>query len=1177
MSKFVSLHNQTDYSILDSTISTKMLFKRAEALGQPAVAITDHGSIAAAWEAWKVSKDTPVKLIIGCECYFHEDNAPIDQRFRHIILLAKNAIGYKNLLTLNKKGFDNNPIEGKKPYSVLNWKMLEEHSEGLICLTSCGYGIVSRLIMDKRFNEAEEALLKLKSIFGENLGVEIQTNNMKRGFNVDEIDQHFLNRKLIELGKKNNIRIVPTCNAHYLTKEDHEVHDTMLAIGAKQSKFSNFRLKYPTPEFYLKSEEEVKTFFSRNYGEDFANEICENTLYFANLCEKPEWIDPKFSNPSGKELPSFPVKDAHDYKDFLEWKNLLPNAPLIEEDNLYLRYKCFKRLEELKPTIPEDKFTIYLDRMNEEIETLEFRGFSSYMLIVADYVQWGIKNNIPMGPGRGSCGGCLVAYLLDIHHADSIKYGLIFERFQNKQKLAFPDIDQDISKAKRDLVLEYLKNKYGSDHMCAISNYNTITPKVYARDIARALELGGSREESVKIGTSLADLISNDIGKLTKIDEVFNKAPLLAEHCKKYPGIKENGILLGKPRARSQHAAGIIISQRSLVGLAPLRKEKGTWLIEYDKDLSEENGFVKMDLLGLETLDIIDAIVTEIKKSGKPFNNEHLNYDDNDQKTYDLITAGDTFCVFQLGTSAGTIDLCRKVKPKNIEDLAIITTLARPAAANIRNDFIMTREGKKEVTLLHPSLNGAFQKTYGFGLFDESILQLGKDVAGWSLNDADRIRKMIKEKGKNPEKDKKLRDEFIAGAIQNGIEPIIAPRIWDEEVGKFASYTFNKAHAVTYSMLSYQTAYLKAHFPVEFLLINLMAEVKSNSPDAKNNIAKIKKELRAHKIKILPPNLNHSNLSYSITDNKLLTGLDALKFVGDDAIVDIIEKRPFNSFFDFMVRVSSKKVRANNIQALAAAGAMDSFRIPRKLIYQYCSDYRKKLQVWLKKNDPNVDEFFYPWPKESDWSMAELYALEQYYLGEAFVCKPADAYKNFFKTNHHTIYEVKKAKEKQTLDKFRCIVRDSFIFKVKKETSKFFGQAMAKVDVEDKNGDHCSLTIFPDRLERMFKRIKQINSKAEFENGLAMEMSVNTNIYEDESGVILNDLFDISMIPSLPSDMKIKKKLNLKEEKAKITGKNNNPDSLDDANNDKTLEEEIEDEMIEEGFLDEENDEDSDF
>lgn len=1163
MTDFVSLHNQTDFSILDSLSSVKALFNRAKELDQKAIAVTDHGSLACAWDALKASKETGVKLIIGCEFYFQNDvNQPID-RLRHLILLAKNAEGYKNLLTLNKKGFNKTSLIGKRVYSVIDWDLLEAHYKGLICLTACGNGVVSQLLMNGKFDEADHAIVRLKAIFDENLGLEIQPNNMKRGSNIfnDEIDQKFLNHRLIELGKKHNVKVVAACNSHYIKKEDYEAHDVLLAIGAHQPIYSNYRLRYPVADFYLKSGDEVKSFFSRNYGDEAAEQFCINSLYFSDMCESPVWIDPKYSNPSGKELPIFPVQDELDYNEFLLWSdNQTDIIKALDEDKRYLRFLCEKNFNKRIKGISEDKLPEYHARVEEELDVLEYHGFCSYMLIVADYINWSRNNGVAVGAGRGSVGGSLVAFLLGIHQADPIKYNLIFARFHNKEKSSFPDIDTDFAPSGRDKVQAYLKKKYGEDHVAHVSNVNTITPKVFVRDISRACELGGSRDSAIKIGNDVADCIPAEIHS---IDDALIKVPLFGEYCKKYPEFVKYKSICGKYRAWSTHAGGIIISQRSLTGLIPLRKDKdGALAIEYDKEKAEDNGLVKMDMLGLSTLDIISKTYQLIKEANKEFPEGSLDYDTYDQETYDLISAGDTFDVFQLGTSGGTIDLCRRIKPKNINDVANINALARPSARDMRNDFIAVREGKKPMTLLHPTLQRGFGHTYGFGLYEECLMYLAQDVAGWSLHSADRFRKLTKEKGKNPEKARKLRIEFIEDSVKKNINEEIAKRIWDEVVDKFQGYGFNISHAVLYSMIGYQTAYLKAHYPIEFLLSNLMFEVNSNAQDSKSNIEKIKKELRDRKVKIIAPSINESKLSYTITEgNKLITGLDALKFVGEDAINDIIEKRPFNSFYDFMSRVDSKKVRANNIQALAASGSLDVFGISRKLIFLYCSDYRKKLQVWSKKHNPLTETFVYPWPTETDWTPPELYALEQFYLGESFICKPHQAHGDFFNKEHNSVKDIKKSKDKTTLSPIIAIVRDFFEFKVKKEGSKYYGQPMIKAVIEDMHGDQCTCTIFPDKWTLVQERLKMFHSKAVFEPGLAIRFSGNTNNYDDNMGIILENLFDISMNPSLPSDLKAKK-INLKEAKSKTDETVINKSNLD------LLLEQIEDQLYDEGLID---------
>lgn len=1176
MTDFVSLHNHSHYSILDALSSPKELLLRAKELGQKAIAITDHGTLASAWNAHKASKEVGVKLIIGCEMYFLDDVKKTDQRFRHVILLAKNEIGYKNLLCLNKEGFDNSVVFAKRVYPVIDWTLLKKYSSGLICLTSCSNGIIAQLLMNKQMDEAENQLNKLMNIFDrDSLGLEVQANTLKRGSNLynDVIEQVFVNAHIIRLAKKYNLRAVATTNSHYIKKEHADTHDVLLAIGSHQTVYSNFRLKYDCPEFYLKTGDEVKSFFERNYG-DYAETLCSNSVFFADQCEESKWIDPKYSNPSGKELPEFPIQDEEDYSEFLEWAATSPHKTL-DRDKLFLRFRCVKLFKtRVANRVPEDKWPEYYERIEEEIEVFEFHGFSSYMLIVADYIEWARKKKIPVGPGRGSGGGSLVAYLLGIHQADPIKYNLIFARFHNKEKTSFPDIDSDFASSGRDLVQEYIRHKYGTEYVAHVSNINTITPKVYARDIARACEFGGDREGAVEIGTNIADTLPKEIHS---IDAALQHVPLFGEYCKKYPELEKHAQINGKFRAWATHAAGIVISRRPLAGLVPVRRDKdGIIALEYDKDQAEENGLVKMDLLSLSTLDIIQQTIKLIEANGKPLPPDPLDFDVYDAPTYDLISKGDTFGVFQLGTSGGTIDLCKRIKPMSINDISYINSLARPSAREMRNAFILTKDGKKPFSLLHPKLGRAFNNTFGFGLYEESLMYLAQDIAGWNLHSADRLRKLTKEKGKNPKKAAELRMEFINDAIKQGVNEEIAKRIWDEVIDKFQGYGFNMSHSIFYSMIAFTTAYYKAHYPIEFLLANLMAEVKSNTPDAKSNIDKIKKEIRAHKVKIIPPDLNRSQLSYAMSGaDQLITGLDALKYVSDDAINDILSKRPFKNFFDFMVRIDSKKVRSNTIQALAASGTLDSFGLSRKHIYLYCSDYRKKLQVWLKKHDPRFDEFFYPWPTDGDteWSLPQRYALERFYLGEGFCCGKKDAYGKFFKEGEHTsIAKLKKAKDKTPVTSMKVEVKDFFEFKVKKEGSKYLGMSMIKATIEDIGGEQCTLTIFPDRWKQVQDRIKDLGSKYNFEEGVALHFSGVVNIYEDDLGIILDHLFNFQAVPPLPDDLKAKK-VNLKLSR-KERGKEEKPE------NPKTLDgflEEFEDSLYDEGLIDsDEDDEDDD-
>jgi DNA polymerase III subunit alpha len=1168
MANFIGLHNHTSFSILHSLVSPKDLLLRAKELNQPAIAITDYGTFSGIWDAFKASKETGVKLIVGCEYYFVDNVNNRDTKLRHIILIAKNNIGYKNLLSLNRAGFDNSSIIGKKVHPIIDWDLLIKYSESLLCLTGCGNGIVGQLLNNKKFEEAENTLLKLHEIFKDDLGIEVQTHNLQRNatYYSDAVNQIFTNQHLIRLANKHNLRIVPTTNSFYLKKEDAETHDVLLAIGSMQPIYSNARIKYNVSDLYVKSADEVKTFFSRNYSEEFAEKICENTVYLADKCEMPNWVDPKYSNSGGKELPVFPVEKEPDFDNFKNWLSRQDHLKSLDLDKAYLRFKCGI---EFNKKVPYDRRKEYEERLKEEFDVLEYHGFSSYMLIVADYINWAKKNGIRVGTGRGSVGGSLVAYLLGIHCADPIKYKLIFARFHNKEKTASPDIDVDFSPLGRDIVQDYIRNKYGNDYVAHVSNINTITPKVFVRDISRSCELAGNRSDSVKLGNEIADSIPKRIDEkeVRTYEEAIEKFPLFATYTEKYPALKKYSSICGKYRAWATHAAGLVISKRPLPGLFPLRKDKdGAISVEFDKDRAEENGLVKMDTLGLETLDIIDTTYRLIKQAGKELPPDPPNFDEYDKKTYDLISRGDTFCVFQLGTSSGTIELCRKVKPKTIEDISHINSLARPSARDIREDFIAAKEGKEKVKLLHPLLKRAFGDTFGFGLYEESLLYLAQDISGWSLHESDKLRKLTKEKGKNPKKALQWRSDFINDAKKNNnIDEKISMKVWDDVIDKFQGYGFNLSHSILYSMLSFHTAYLKSHYPVEFLLANLMSEIRSsNAKAAKSNIEHIKLELRRNGVKITPPDINKSGMTYEMqSDGSLLTGFEALKSVGNDAIEDILKNRPYTDFDDFMLKVNGQKVRSTTIQSLAASGCLDSFGLSRKHIYLYCHDYKKKLQSWLKKHDPTKEKFIYPWPEETNWSDPELYALERSILGEAFICNKEKAYKGFFDQPSISIKDIKQMHDRETIPSIRAEIKNVFEFKVKKEKSKYLGEFMIKATIEDKAGDQISLTIFPNKWKETKARMRELcGNKYKFEEGIVIHFSGSVNLYEDEVGIVLDTFYAFAPPPPLPKDLKVKK-VAIKRSK-----KNDNEIISADINDTNQLTELIEDQLFDEGLID---------
>ena len=681
MKDYVSLHNHTSWSLMHSIIKPIDLFERAKELGQSAIAVTDSGTLVAAWDALKASKKTGVKLIMGCEFFFVDDLDDESAKITHINLFAKNHIGYKNLLLLNKLANDNSLIIFGRVVPRISWALLELHTSGVFCTTSCGGGILSHPINTRKNDEAFEKAQRLLGIFGDDLAFEIQPHTMVRNASPynDYEDQMLVNHRLIKFGDELGVKVIAATDSHYLYKNQWRSHDTILSIDSGLPVRASARLKYTVPEFYVKSRAEVESFFRRHYG-DRAAEFCDNTIYFADKCEEPDWIDPKWSNPSGKELPEFPVKDQEDYAEYRQW--LATNPPhvhVLDEDVTYLRYLCNIGAHEKVPKGREEE---YKDRIIKELDVIESLGFASYMLIVADIIDFCRKNNYSYAPGRGSVGGCLVAYMVGIHQADSIKYGLIFERFLNKEKKSYPDIDCDFASNVKKIVQKYIIDKYGEEYVAHVSNVNTITPKVYAKDIARAYEFGGSRKEAVEIGASIADSIPDGVRSVSKALEDY---PLFGEFAERYPELKEFAEDVGGlPRAWSTHAGGMIIGKRPLHEIVPLRRDKeGNLCIEYEKDRAEENGLVKMDILGITTLNVIADTFSLIKSIGKEIPEAYWDFDSNDRETYELISRGDTLCIFQLGTSGGTIDLCRKIQPNCLEDLAIINALARPASITL--------------------------------------------------------------------------------------------------------------------------------------------------------------------------------------------------------------------------------------------------------------------------------------------------------------------------------------------------------------------------------------------------------------------------------------------------------------------------------------------------------------
>lgn len=820
MVELVHLHCHSSVgSMLDSMASVDGLFKRASELGQHSLALTDHGTLAGIFDARKASKKYGVKYIPGCEVYFVKDINEEKAKRKHLVLLAKNEVGYKNLLRLNYLGYKNSQYVGilNKVFPRIDFKMLEEHHEGIICTTACGSGPLSRALLERDENNewqkddcyitAMGLASRLQEIFGKDLYLEIQPHALKvykrvrktgeielgpDGEKIVVIDQGYLNESLVKISKELKIPLVAACDIHYINKEDAEIHDMLMAINEKKPVSDKTRHRYEVEEFYMKDGDMVKDYFTKTLGKKVATEACANTVKIANMCD-----DPVYADNNDVRFPIFDVSREPDYKKFLKWKKTNGYDDL-QEDHAYLRYKCINAFKKKYTGVRGKKRKEYVKRIEEEIKVLELRNFSSYMLITADFIQKAKEQGVRVGPGRGSVAGCLVAHLIGIHEVDPLDYGLIFERFHNREKTSYPDIDSDFSPDGRDWVEQYITERYGENRVAHVSNLSTITPKVVIKDIARSLELGGSKSAAFKIANAITDSIPDDA---KTIDEALEKSSTFKKYCEEYPDlIKYGRPLVGLEKTYATHAAGIVVSDIDLETYVPLRYDKnGVLSVQYEKNRCEDVGLIKMDLLGLEHLKVLDATIANVRSLGLECKDTDELAPFDDDGVWDMISKGQTIGVFQMGSNHMRA-LCKRIKPRSIEDLSLVNALGRPSAGENksggptpRDIYINRRDGKQKVSFEFPCIEDALSETLGIGVYEEQLAKLAKYAAGWDLNKADGLRKLTKLKGKNPKLAAKLKSDFIQDTTDySDLKRKSSLKIWEDIIEPFGGYGFNK-------------------------------------------------------------------------------------------------------------------------------------------------------------------------------------------------------------------------------------------------------------------------------------------------------------------------------------------------------------------------------------------------
>lgn len=885
--KYVPLHLHSEYSLLDGGIKIKDLCKFAKDNNLESVAVTDHGTMYGAIDLYLTAKDAGIKPIIGCEFYVYEgditEKTPGRHEYYHLVLLAKNKTGYQNLVKLASIAY----VDGFYYKPRINRKLLEEYSEGLICLSACVQGELARQILTGNRQKAVETAKYYQSLFKEDYYIEIQDHGLD--------EQKRSNPDLIAIAKELGIKLVITNDSHYLKKEDSDWHDTLLCIQTNSSKEDINRFRFPNNEFYVKLPEELRDSFKWLDSETFEQAIA-NTVEVADKCHVI--LDMGKSN-----LPHFDV----------------PQGYTVES---YLDFKAREGLKKRYGNISQELETRY----KYELGIIEKMGFSAYFLITWDFINYAKETGIPVGPGRGSAAGSIIAYALGITDIDPIRHNLLFERFLNPERVSMPDVDIDFCIEGRQKVIEYVSQKYGESKVCQIITFNTLAARNALKAVARVYEIpfADSNKLSQMIPTTVGIQIEDALKpgmELKKLYDTDPKIKKLVDMAKAIEGLK-NGF--------GMHAAGVIISHVPLNEIVPVQPSKeGIIITQYPMANLEKLGLLKMDFLGLRNLTIIKNTLNLIKQRHKidiDINNIPLD----DKKTFELLSKGTTDGVFQL-ESSGMKALVKRLQPSVFEDVGALVALFRPGPldSGMVDDFVERKHGRQKVEYLHPSLEPILKDTYGTIVYQEQIMQIAQVLAGYSLGQADVLRRaMGKKKAEVMEKEKA---GFVQGAVKNGINEKIATDLFDT-MSKFAAYCFNRSHSAAYAFIAYQTAYLKAHYNVEYFSA-LLSSVNNDQDKTQAYIA----EAQEHGIKVLAPDINSSCAQFTPDGENIRFGLASIKNVGQ-AVIECIEKErengKFASIWEFTKRIDPKCLNKKTLESLIKAGAFSEIEKSRKQLLE---------------------------------------------------------------------------------------------------------------------------------------------------------------------------------------------------------------------------------------------------
>ncbi|WP_353662912.1 DNA polymerase III subunit alpha [Hydrogenimonas sp. SS33] len=928
--RFTHLHLHTEYSLLDGANKISQLAGRLKELGMDSVAITDHGNMFGAIDFYQQMKKEGIKPIIGMEAYLHNSDDIGDKSTRqryHLCLYAKNETGYKNLMYLSSMAY----IKGFYYYPRINKKLLKEHSEGLICSSACLQGEVNwHMNLSERnvgfgaqgYERAKEVALEYREIFGDDFYLEL----MRHGIG----DQHTIDEQIIRLSLETGIKIVATNDTHYLYPDDAEPHEAFMCIAMNKLFDDPKRLRHSVHEFYLKSPEEMADLYAD------IPEALENTQEIVEKCD----LELDLGNPTP---PNFKFAREYAAKAGIEVPEPEVENSFANDEALFM-HECRKGLEERLKHVPESEHERYRERLETEIAIINQMKFPGYMLIVWDFVREAKERGIPVGPGRGSAAGSLVAYSLKITNIDPMKYDLLFERFLNPERVSMPDIDMDFCQARRGEIIDYVVERYGRYNVAQVITFGSLLAKGVIRDVARVL--GVSYSEADKMAKLIPDELGITLmGKGKEGEEGFkpgawHKEPKLRELVETNPTAarvwKFALALEGLKRNAGMHAAGVVISNEELWHKTPLYKPSGeeTLVTQYSLNFLEDVDLIKFDFLGLKTLTVIDNAVKLVKqRHGVTIDFDTMPMDD--AKVYETIRSGETVGMFQI-ESGGMQQLNSKLKPDTFEDLVAVLALYRPGPmeSGMLDDFIERKHGRQAITYMFPQLEEILKPTYGVIVYQEQVMQIVQTIGGFSLGKADIVRRAMGKK--KFDLMQKYKSEFAEGAKAQGLDYDKAAELFDL-IEKFAGYGFNKSHSAAYAMVTYQTAYLKTHYPAEF-----MAALLTSEKDNTDKVVKYIDEVKRLGIELLAPDINRSALEFtpdSDAEGKevILFGLGAIKGVGDAAVNAILEARkegPFESLDDFVSRIDTQKVNKKVIESMIKAGALDSFGYSRRALLE---------------------------------------------------------------------------------------------------------------------------------------------------------------------------------------------------------------------------------------------------